>query len=99
MIDGRGDSEGAWTVVGMVAADGEGAAAERERARRGWGAIAPVDAGAIVAADGTRRIAAVGLRSSRIGERRHRLVGQGRAGDEADIHGRARHGRIGYRDR
>src|SRR5207248_8195117 len=63
-------------AVGMAAAGGEGAAAERERAGRGCGAIPPVDAGAIVAADGAGGIAAVGLRSTRI-RSEERRVGNG----------------------
>src|SRR5260370_21126164 len=85
MRDRYGNQEIACLSIGMAAADREDAAADRDRARRRGTTIAPGDGGRVVVADGTVRVGRVGFGPTRIGERRHRLIAEGRPWDRREV--------------
>src|SRR5207245_508579 len=71
MVDGHGDGVAAFFAVGVRTTDAEGGPGQCDRARRGGAAIAPIDTGAVVAADaGGQRVAGIRFGSTRIGEGR-----------------------------
>src|SRR5207248_5202374 len=59
VADDHGGRERAVCRVGVAAADRERAATDDDRAGGGWAAIAPVDGGAVVVADGAAGVGRV----------------------------------------